>query len=79
MTKHITEDVDNARKLLANANELARKFYRVLGYERPEGYRFDKAAHSLECCCWLMAKIAFESLTFTDLDDVADEAEELTP
>lgn len=70
-------DVDaNAKKIVANDNELARMFYRRMGYVRPEGYRFDRATHPQEQMCWFMACDAVEHLFGTDLEEVRSELED---
>lgn len=76
MPKQITEDVDNGQKIVADGNALARMFYRRMGYERPDGYRFDKATHPQERMCWAMACDAVEHLFGTDLEEVLAELEE---
>lgn len=74
--EQITEDVDNAQKVLAGGNALARMFYRRMGYVRPEGYRFDQATHPQEQMCWAMACDAVEHFFGTDLEEVRSELED---
>lgn len=66
-------------KIVASANELARQFYLVRGYEVPAGYRFDKATHPHEREAWRMVAIAFEFLRGTEIDEVIAELEEEAP
>lgn len=66
---------DRSRELLAQANGLARRFYRRMGNVRPEGYRFDRATHPQEQMCWLMACDAIDELFGTDMEDVRAEVE----
>ncbi|WP_272564696.1 hypothetical protein [Providencia sp. PROV270] len=40
MDKSLTD-----RQIVDMANEIARVYYKRLGYEVPFGYRFDKASH----------------------------------
>jgi hypothetical protein len=65
-----------ARETIAEANALAREFYRLMGYVGPEGYRFDRATHPQERRCWQMAEVAYERLKATELSEVLAEAEE---
>jgi hypothetical protein len=58
-----------------DANELARHFYRSLGYVVEEGYRFDKATHPQERGMWNMAAIAYDHIEGTELDAILDEME----
>jgi hypothetical protein len=63
-------------EIIAAANELAREFYKVRGYEVPEGYQFQKATHPHEVQCWYMTKIAYEFLMGTELEQVLEEMED---
>lgn len=73
------EDKTN-RELIRDANELARHFYKSMGYEVPDDYQFHQATHPQERGCWNLASIAYEFLTDTDLENalavVEDEDEE---
>lgn len=68
------------QEILQQTNELARVFYRLLGYVVPEGHRFDQGrgtAHPQERLCWQMACEAQLLLTETDVEDaIADLDEE---
>ena len=44
----------------ADINTLARLFYKMMGYEVPQGYDFSKAHHPSEKMVWEQAKISFE-------------------
>lgn len=63
-------------RIIAEANALAREFYRPMGYQVSKGYRFDKATHPQERTCWAFVKAAYLRLAATDLDDVVTELEE---
>lgn len=64
------------RTIVANANALARRFYKAMGYEVPEGYRFDSARHPQERLCWRMSCDAFEMIEGTDPNDALSSIEE---
>lgn len=64
------------KEILAAANELARKFYRLMGYEVRKGYAFHKATHPHEVTCWRMSVVAFEQIQGTDIDDVLNNLED---
>ena len=49
--------------------ELARSFYRMMGCEVRDGYRFERAHHPQERMCWEMAVHAQEVLTDTSVED----------
>lgn len=66
----------NAQTIVDGANVLARTFYRRMGYQRPEGYRFDRATHPREQMCWRMAADAYEQFFGTELGEVLDELNE---
>jgi hypothetical protein len=51
------------------ANSLARDFYAFMGYEVPEGYRFDQAKHPQERLCWRLAVRAFDVIEYTDVEE----------
>lgn len=68
-------------EIVADANALARTFYRMHGYAVPKGYRFDKAHHPQERGMWNMVVAAYEFIEGTDvvdaltmLDDEANDA-----
>ncbi len=67
---------DQAHARVELGRRLARRFYKAMGYEVPEGYAFDTARHPTEKLCWAMAVIAFEELLATDLDEVVAELED---
>lgn len=62
--------------ILVDANDLAREFYRLMGYQAPYGYLFHKATHPQEAMCWAFAAAAYERLAATDLDEVVAECED---
>lgn len=59
-------------QIVADANRLARVFYDMLGYEVPEGYRFDKASHPQERSMWDFAMAAYELIQGTDAENALD-------
>ena len=61
------------QQLVDECNELASKFYQMLGYVGRKGFRFDKSSHPMELRMWDMAVIAYEELTGTDMHDVLSE------
>lgn len=67
---------DLAKTIVENANALARSFYKMLGNDVPEGYRFDEAHHPQERLCWHMACEAFEQIEGTSPADALSEIEE---
>lgn len=64
------------RTIVDNANALARRFYKFMGYEVPKGYRFDSARHPTERMCWQMSCEAFETIEGTDPNDALSSLEE---
>jgi hypothetical protein len=46
--------------LKAEVNQLARLYYRMMGYTVEEGYDFSKAHHPTEKMVWQQAKISLE-------------------
>lgn len=62
--------------IVANANALAREFYRLMGYVVSEGYAFDRATHPQEVMCWNMVCEAYEHIEGTSLMDVLSEIED---
>ena len=69
-------DDASERAIVTKANELARRFYKAMGYEVPEGYRFDEARHPQERLCWLMSCDAFEMIEGTDPNEALASLEE---
>lgn len=65
------------QEIIAQTNELAREFYRLMGYVVSEGHRFDDEGrinrHPQEALCWNMACAAQYELTGTDIEDVQTE------
>jgi hypothetical protein len=55
-------------QLVAECNELARKFYRSMGYQVEKGYRFDQATHPQERGMWNAAVIAYDHIADTDVE-----------
>lgn len=69
----IPEEIKTPREIVNSANELARQFYALQGYEVPEGYRFDQAFHPQERTMWAMAVHAYEFIECTDVEDALND------
>lgn len=65
-----------AQQIVDDCNALARTFYRMHGYQVPEGYRFDKAHHPQERTMWAMAVEAYEHIEETPVEDCLDEIDD---
>lgn len=70
------EERKELQEIVDSANELARTFYRAMGYVVEEGYRFDQARHPQERGMWNMAAIAYDHIEGTDVDAALDELED---
>lgn len=57
------------RKLIADANALAREFYAMQGCEVSDDFKFYEAHHPAEIACWEMAVLAYEHISATAVDD----------
>lgn len=64
-------------EIVKQANELARKFYKSMGYDIRKGFRFDKSGHPQELGCWRMACIAYAELRNTDPEDALSGYEDI--
>lgn len=62
-------------EIVAECNELARRFYESLGYEVEKGYRFDQARHPQERGMWNMAAMAYEYIEGTDVEQALEDEE----
>lgn len=62
--------------IVRQTNELARQFYAIRGYVRPDGYRFDRATHPHEQEAWACACLAQRELTETDPEDALEGMDE---
>lgn len=62
-----------ADDIVARANSLARRFYKLMGCDVAASYRFDRATHPQERLCWGLAVAAFEYIENTDVDDALAE------
>ena len=60
------------QEIINEALDLAREFYRLMGYVQADGYKFYEATHPQEIMCWNMAIVAFDIIGATDLLDVLD-------
>lgn len=60
--------VKTDEQLVREGNELARRFYELMGYAVRDGYRFDRATHPQEKMCWDAAVVAYEHVNGSDLE-----------
>lgn len=60
------------KQIVDDANDLAREFYAILGYQAKEGFRFDLSAHPQEQAMWLMACVAYERIHGTDVEEALE-------
>ena len=67
MSDDLSERTD--QEIVDLANDLARQFYANMGYDVPEGYRFDQATHPHERQCWANACLAFELIEGTEVEE----------
>jgi len=58
------------QELIDAGLKLARLFYKNMGYEVAEGYKFYDSTHPQEQAMWNLAVIAFEEIRDTDLESV---------
>lgn len=65
-----------AKELIADGNDLAGKFYRLMVCRVLDGYRFDKSDNLMERACWDMAVVAYRELRAIDLRDALAEMDE---
>ncbi|MDM9583067.1 hypothetical protein [Nostoc sp. GT001] len=63
-------------KIRDRLNNLAREFYRQMGYAVREGFDFSASQHPQELMCYRMAEIAYEEFT-GDRPDYAEDEEDL--
>ena len=63
------------KEIVDQTNDLARKFYSVLGYNSKKNFKFQNAIHPQEIAMWQMACIAQEVLTNTDVENCIEELE----
>lgn len=64
------------KELIDQANALARRFYAAMGYIVKSGFQFYNVAHPQERLCWELARIAFEELRDTDIEDALNNLED---
>ncbi|VWX29588.1 conserved hypothetical protein [Moraxellaceae bacterium 17A] len=64
------QEIFNQTLLLAN------KFYEFLGYQSPQGFRFDESQHPTEQAMWNMACAAQEIITDVDVWGIEWESED---
>ena len=60
-------------EIILEANELARKFYKMLGKERSEDFNFFSATHPEEARMWNQAVIAYDHINGADVENALDE------
>lgn len=66
------------QQIVDDCNRLARVFYKMNGYEVPEGYRFDQARHPQERGSWNLAAVAYLHIEGTDPDEALQNLEDET-
>ena len=64
------------KEIIEQTNNLAKDFYKVMGYNGIEGFRFYESSHPQERLCWILACKAQEKLTNTEIEDILDNLEE---
>lgn len=64
------------QRVVDDCNALARTFYRMLGYQVEEGYKFHEARHPQERGMWSMAVVAYEHIDGVEVDECLAELEE---
>jgi len=72
----IAKDKATSRDYLEQANDLALRFYLMMGYRARDGYLMYKATHPQECLCWDMAVMVMRDYFHTEMDDVLSDVEE---
>lgn len=63
-------------KIRDRLNNLAREFYRQMGYVAREGFDFSASQHPTELMCYRMAEIAWEEFNGDSPDYAEDEDED---
>jgi hypothetical protein len=66
------KNVRTDKEVLRDGNALSRQLYACLGYQVPQGYRFDLATHPQEIACFRMADLAYAHIEGTDLQEAAN-------
>jgi regulator of RNase E activity RraB len=61
------------RETFHRLNKLARKFYKVMGYEVRESYDFSASKDTRALMCYRMAEIAFEEFVGDKPNNLEDE------
>jgi hypothetical protein len=56
-------------EIVEGCNELARLFYKSLGYQVPDGFKFYEAHHPQEVGVWNMAVMAYDHIADTDVEN----------
>lgn len=64
------------KQVVTDCNELARKFYLMLGCQVEEATQFQSAIHPTEQLMWRMAVMAYEFIEGTDVESALDSLEE---
>ena len=65
--------MDRNKKLIRNCNRLARKFYKMEGYQVSKSFHFYDSTHPHERAMWSKAMVAYDHIRGTDVQDVLDE------
>lgn len=63
-------------QIVADANDLARELYSLMGYIAPLNFRFDRAPRLRERLCWMLAVAAYEHIEGTDVADALSNLED---
>lgn len=66
------------QQIIDDCNVLAREFYKVHGYDVPEGFKFHESSHPQEQSMWNLAVMAYEHVQGTDVLDALSQVEEVT-
>lgn len=62
----------NDREIIEKCNDLAREFYKMMGYVRTKSFSFYQATHTQERLCWEMARLACETLSGDEIEDALE-------
>lgn len=57
------------QEIVDQCNQLARVFYKSMGCQVPDGFKFWESVHPQEIGCWHMAVAAYEHIEGTDVED----------
>lgn len=68
-------DQKSERELVEECNQLARAYYKMLGCEVNDDFKFYEAHHPAEVNCWNMAVMAYDHIRSTDIENCLIEIE----